>query len=335
MNAARTRRRLGWALVGASLGLHFVTMFAFSRQPDRLAAFTVAPIWIWGLIGLALSCSAFLFLRASLSLIVTGIWAVTVLLFADEAQVLVNLAKQAPAPGAAAPYKGQPVVRVMTINCAHSEFGNPVPDIAAWQPDVVLLQEVSPAEVKSVADALYDGHGDYRFHESNGIVTRWKIKREVRNPAFREQQLTLLTPTGREIEVVNIHLTSAATDLRLWNRSAWRTHREVRQARRQELSTALQLLEQTAPFPSRPTLLGGDFNSPASDPVHLLLARDFTDAFSAAGTGWGDTFQRRVPILRLDCLYSTHQLKAVRCQAVTSRNTDHRLVVADFLLLNG
>lgn len=332
MNTARFCRYLGWGLVVASLVLHFVTVFAFSRQPDRLAAFTVMPIWVWGGIGLLLSCGAFLYLRASLSLVVTAVWAVTILLGADEARVLANFAKESPAPGPAEPYKGQPVIRLLTANCGHREFGNPTADIAAWQPDIVLLQEVSPVEVQDVANALYGGHGDYRFHDYNGIVTRWKIKREVRNPAFREQQVTIQDPAGREIEVVNVHLTSAATDLRLWSPSAWHEHREVRQQRRQELSIALQLLAQTAPFPDRPTLLGGDFNSPASDPVHHLLARDFTDVFSAAGSGWGDTFQRRVPILRLDCLYTTRQFTPVRCQAVTSRNTDHRLVVADLLL---
>ncbi|MGC4016583.1 MAG: hypothetical protein QM755_18990 [Luteolibacter sp.] len=150
-------------------------------------------------------------------------------------------------------------------------------------------------------------------------------------PPYREQQVTIQDASGREMEVVNIHLKSAATNLRLWSPSAWHEHRMVRQERRQELSTALQLLSQTSPFPDRPTLLGGDFNSPASDPVHYLLARDFTDLFSAVGTGWGDTFQRRVPILRLDCLYATRQFTPVRCLAVTSRNTDHRMVVADLL----
>ncbi|MGC4016584.1 MAG: hypothetical protein QM755_18995 [Luteolibacter sp.] len=144
MNTARFRRYLGWGLVGASLVLHFVTVFAFSRQPDRLAAFTVMPIWGWGAIGLVLSCTAFLYLRASLSLVVTAIWAVTILLGADEARVLANFTRQAPAPGPAEPYKGRPVIRLLTVNCGHREFGNPTADIVAWQPDIVLLQEVSP-----------------------------------------------------------------------------------------------------------------------------------------------------------------------------------------------
>ena len=83
-------------------------------------------------------------------------------------------------------------------------------------------------------------------------------------------------------------------------------------------------------FPNTPTLFGGDFNSPASDVVHRQLARDFVDAFATAGTGWGDTFQRRFPILRIDHIYATRHFTPVRCRAVTTRHSDHRMVVADF-----
>ncbi len=46
--SATFTRRTGWLLVGLSLALHAVTVYAYARQPDRLAAFTVMPIWVWG-----------------------------------------------------------------------------------------------------------------------------------------------------------------------------------------------------------------------------------------------------------------------------------------------
>lgn len=209
------RRQLGWTLVVSSLALHLLTIYAFTRQPDRLAAFTVMPIWVWGGIGLVLSSVAFYFLRASLSLILTGIWAFTILLGADEARVLGNMAKEAPLPGHAQPHSGLPVIRVATLNCAFFHYGNPALDLAIWDPDIVLVQEVWPNDVKSIADRLYGGHGDYRCQKNNGIITRWKIKREVinPNPVFREQQLTIVDPEGREIEVVNVHLKTAVNVL--------------------------------------------------------------------------------------------------------------------------
>lgn len=325
-------RRLGWTLVGISLLLHIFTVYCFARQPDRFAAFTVMPIWLWGGIGLLLSSTAFYFLRASLSLVMTGVWAVTLLVGADEARVLANFGKSPPLPSLAEPHEGNPVIRVITLNSAFFTFGNPAADLAAWQPDIVLLQDLLPHQVRQIADTLYGGRGDYRVHQSNGVITRWKIQREVRNPAQRDQQVSVHLPSGIEIEVVNVHLATAATDLRLWRKSAWSLHRRNRAIRQKELSLTQQILEQTTAFPNTPTLLGGDFNSPASDIVHRQLARDFVDAFATAGTGWGDTFQRRFPVLRIDHIYATRHFTPVRCRAVTTRNSDHRMVVADFLV---
>jgi endonuclease/exonuclease/phosphatase (EEP) superfamily protein YafD len=326
------RSRLGWTFVGLSLALHLVTVFCYVRQPDRLAAFTVMPIWVWGGIGLVMSTAAFFFLRASLSLVLTGVWAVTLLVGADEARVLAHFGKSPPEPGTAALHAGAPVIRVITMNCAIFGLGSPGADLAIWKPDVVLLQDAYPHHVRQIADELYGGHGDYRAHQSVGVVTRWKIRREVRNPTQRSQQVTIETPDGRVFEVVNLHLLTASTDLRLWRRESWREHRINRAIRLDELLVALGTLEQTVRFPETPTLLGGDFNAPATDIVHRYLTRDFTDAFAAAGTGWGNTYHRRFPILRIDHLYSTAHFTPVRCATAVTRHSDHRMIIADYLL---
>ena len=325
------KRRLGWTLVVASLLLHIFTVYCFSRQPDRFAAFTVMPIWLWGGIGLLFCTIAFYFLRASLSLIMTGVWAITLLIGADEARVLANFGKSPPLPGQAEPHEGKPVLRVITMNCALFCIGNPATDIAAWQPDIVLLQDAYPYQVRQIADVLYSGRGDYRAHQTNGIITRWKILREIRDPTRRDQQVTIQFPNGETIEVVNVHLTTAATDLRLWQKSAWTNHRNNRALRIRELSLTRQVLEQTTRSTDTPIIFGGDFNAPASDLVQRQIGSNFLDAFAAAGTGWGNTYQRRLAILRIDQIYATPHFVPVRCRVVNSRNSDHRMVVADFV----
>lgn len=326
-------RKLGWLLVGTSLILHIFTVYCFSRQPDRFAAFTVMPIWLWGGGGLLLSTFAFYFLRAPLSLIMTAVWAVTLLVGADEARVLANVTKTTPLPGPAEPLRGQKVLRIATLNCAQFVFGSPEKDIAAWEPDIVLLQDLQPQHVRQVADALYGGHGDYRAHQTSGVVTRWKIEREIRNPnrSLHNQQVTIRLPDGSAMEIVNVHLMTAATDLRLWSKSAWSEHRANRVKRLEELTLVQQILGQTTSFPQTPTIFGGDFNAPSSDIVHRHLGRDFVDAFGSAGKGWGNTYQRRFPILRIDHIYATRHFTPVRSTVVVTRHSDHRMVIADFL----
>ncbi len=332
MRTTRLRRWSGWLLVALSLALHLLTLYAYSRQPDHLAAFTVVPIWVWGSFGLILSITAYWFLRAPLSLVLSGIWATTVLLGADEARAIARWGGKRPEPGPAGSVNGRPLLRIATLNCNFFQYGegsNPADDLAAWDPDIVLLQEVRPHQTRHIADKLYQGHGDYRTHSTNGVVTRWKIDREVRNLSFRDQQLTVLLPDGREIEILNIHLATAATDLRLWERQCWRNHRLNRRKRHTELATALGLLSQTAG--DRPAIVGGDFNTPPGDPILRLLKADYDDAFTQVGSGWGNTFQRRIPILRIDQIHAGRQFRPHASAVVTTRHSDHRFVVADFI----
>jgi endonuclease/exonuclease/phosphatase (EEP) superfamily protein YafD len=323
------RRRLGWTLVTLSLLLHVFTVYCFSRQPDRFAAFTVMPIWLWGGIGLLFAVLAFYFLRAPLSLVMSGVWALTLLVGADEARVLANFGKSAPEPGTPAIDSGHRVIRVITANCGQFYFGDPAPDIAAWQPDIVLLQEAHPHQVDRIRRELFGEGGHHRFHRTNGIISRWEIVREVKSPLLRSLQVTVALPGGSHLEAVSVHLDSAATDLRLWDRQAWRSHRQNRILRQAELSQVLAVMSSTTRFPETPVIFGGDFNSPAGDPVHLQLAADFTDTFAAAGTGWGNTFHRRLPILRIDRIYVSRHFTPLRSRVIVTRKSDHRMVVAD------
>lgn len=326
---SKTRRAVGWGFVGASLLMHLLTVWAYASQPNRLAAFTVYPIWFWGGAGLLMSVFAFCFLRAPLSLIVTAVWAVTLSVAMDEAKVLSNFNHPKIAVERSVMSDGQRIIRVATVNCAVFRFGDPMEDLKIWDPDIVLLQQVYPHHVKRIAESLYGGSGDFRAYQTNGIVTRFEIRREVRNPMMRNQQVTLRLPEGEEIEVVNVHLAAAATDMRLWSSQSRALHRQNRDIRRKELSVVLQVLQQTTAFPTTPTVLGGDFNSGATDIVHRQLSRDFDDAFASVGRGWGNTFHRRFPIHRIDHIYATPQLQPVGCGVIVSKKTDHRIVIAD------
>ena len=335
--SSRATRRFGWVLVGGALALHFITVVAYYRQPAALSAFTVMPLWVWGGLGLFASASAFLLLRAPLSLVVTTIWALTLLLGADEARVIGRFGDRPPEPGEVLAVDGTRPIRVLTLNAAYFKYGDPSDDIAVWQPDIILLQEIDAVKVQKIARATFGDQGFYRSYAFNGIASRWPIVREVRNPnlefRFFNHNVTVRLPDSRKIEIANLHLSSAATDLSLWRPSCWRTHRENRRQRHFETSVALRILEETCDFPgAQPVILGGDFNAPPTDPIHRLLSRDFNDAFVEAGSGWGNTFQRRIPILRIDQIHATRHFKTIGCRAVTTRKSDHRMVVADLVL---
>lgn len=323
-------RRLGWTLVGISLLLLAITVCIFALQPDRFSAFTVMPIWLWGGVGVFLSITALYFLRARFALVTTVLWCVTVLIGADETSALWNWGNPPPLPGPPQAHEGKPVIRVATLNCCVFGYGDPSDDLAAWQPDIVLLQDAWPHQAARIAQKLYQGRGGFSFLGSNAVITRWKITRSISEPGTRSQQVTVQLPGNRSIEVVNVHLPSAATDLRLWRKSAWVRHRDNRFLRQRELELTGKILRVTTSFPNTPTLLGGDFNAPATDSVHRQLTPDFVNSFAAVGSGWGNTYQRRLPVVRIDHLYATPHFTPIRSRVVHTRHSDHRMVISDF-----
>lgn len=293
------------------------------------------PIWVWGFVGICLSSAAATSVGVKFPHCVSAIWGVTLLLGADETVALKNLTRNSPEIGSATPIEGVRPIRVITLNAASFTRGDPTDDLAAWDPDIVILQEVFPFQTRQIATALFGETGDFRCHSTNGIITRWEMTREVTCPLPNFQNfnhnVTVRLPDQRQVEIANLHLTTAATDLRLWQRQAWVTHRDNRRKRSFDLELALTIIDKTN-HPLRPVIIGGDFNSPPGGPVHELLKPDYDDVFRKVGTGWGNTYHRRVPILRIDRLFVNSGLQPVRCCAATTRASDHRMVIADLLL---
>ncbi|MGJ8694774.1 MAG: endonuclease/exonuclease/phosphatase family protein [Verrucomicrobiaceae bacterium] len=314
------------------MALHLFTVILYVRLPDRFAAYTVFPIWVWGIIGILLSAIAFVSFRGRMSLVVTVIWAFTVLVFADESKSLGRLAQPELKRGKPEPHARGRVLRVATLNCAKRK--DPREAVADFHPDIIFLQEIPHTyRLKKLIDELYDGHGDYRYNATKAcaVVVNGKIEFEVPVPNYRGQALTAKLASGESIQLLNVHLQGAATNLRLWDRHAWQTHRTNRERRQMEMAYFMELLRQKTPYPGIPTLIGGDFNAPANDAVYKLLGNDFTDAFSEVGTGWGNTFHRSLPLLRIDHLFSSKMLVPIRAKAVRLEGSDHRMVIADYV----
>ena len=325
------RRIVGWSCFTGSLLLLAVVVLTYARQPDHFAAFTLMPIWVWGGFGILACLAAIHLLRVRIAWLPVVVWLGVVFIFADEARTLRNFGNEVPQPGPARPHQGKPVIRIISANCDH----HPVPEIAAWKPDVVLLQDVWPHQARRIARELYGKDAQVRIHETNAIVTHWKIIDEFSIPHQRAHLIAIEMSDGSTFKVANVHLLSAATDLSLWRRAVWTEHRVNRAVRSSELNRTRSVLESGPGFHDTPTILGGDFNAPPGDPVYRLLETQFTDAHSATGTRWGNTYHRRFPILRIDRLHASRHFIPVRCGTHVARASDHRFVVADFVLKDG
>ncbi|MGC6427448.1 MAG: endonuclease/exonuclease/phosphatase family protein [Akkermansiaceae bacterium] len=320
------------ALLGLSISLHFFTVVLYLRLPDAFAAFTIFPIWVWGAIGILISAISFISFRGGLSLFLSLIWLFTILLMADEASSISRLAQPELKPGKAKWHAGSQVLRVATLNCAR--LANPSDLASSYEPDILFLQEIPHSyRLKKIVDEVYNGEGDYRYNIQKGcaVMVRGKIEFEVPVPNYRAQILTVKMNSGESLQLMNTHLQSASTNLQLWDPDCWRQHRENRKHRQSELAFTMNTLRQKSPYHRLPTIIAGDFNAPAHDAVYRLLLNDFTGAFEAVGTGWGNTYHRALPLLRIDHIFSSKKLVPICCKTIKLRKSDHRAVIADYV----
>lgn len=333
-------------LIIASLGLHVITVASYVRQPDSMAAFTVYPIWMWSILGLLFAAAAFLFWRAQLSLLLIVLWLLIALTQSDESHALSNLGNEIPEPGKPAPYQDLadhakiPTIRICTLNwgaieLSSEEVSKQAKIIADYQPDILFMQEVTESHAGTIADIVYPIKGDFRATGRSVIMTRGQIDKLIFTPMKHSQHATIKLD-GQLIDCINFQLKSAITDMRLWQKSCWEKHSANRKTQRKQVNLSLSILKQNNAYPRRPVIAAGDFNAPASDPLHDLLRSDFADSFSKVGSGWANTWHRRIPFQRIDYIYSSYTrpaLEPVRSCNVVVPASDHLMVVSDFILL--
>jgi endonuclease/exonuclease/phosphatase (EEP) superfamily protein YafD len=333
----RSLLRTGFPL--AALALHLTVVACFARRWDKATAVTVIPFWAWGGAGMLLAGVSLAVFRTRFALGILALWLVTTVVGSDETRPLLRVTAEKPREGTPSDFEGRKVLRVVSLNCR--KF-NPVAaeEVLAWQPDVVLLQEAPfPSQLRSLATKLAPG-GRPEDHFTGGyecaILSRGKVipLGNVGVAAMRPDLIHVMPCRieldGRNLHAICVHLQGAVTQVGLHRRAVWEMHYHNRQSRRSEMIQARMWLE-ALKLSSTPIVIGGDFNAPAGDAVFRELEPDFVDAFRAAGSGWGNTYPNSTALVRIDHIYANARLKPVRARTVESVNSDHRMVIADFV----
>jgi len=114
---------------------------------------------------------------------------------------------------------------------------------------------------------------------------------------------------GKQLDVLLVDLLSAPLTKR-------RGHFE-------ELSKVLNLA------PKRPTLIMGDFNTPADSVFFEPLRRQYRNAFESAGTGYYATWPIPLPVLALDQVWASSAIEIRYCRLGWTWRSDHRPIIAE------
>jgi endonuclease/exonuclease/phosphatase (EEP) superfamily protein YafD len=290
------------------------------------------PQWIWGIPGLVLLplCAVlalrWIWLPASALLVVAG--------------PLMGLCwHNPPAPEGTR-------LRVMTYNVQlwqRSNMSAVVAEIRNAHPDILCLQDARSNGKTALDEFLSDwkvaSYGQYVIASRFPIVD--STVGDISYGGEAHSCLKARLKVGdREIVVSNAHFATprdALTGLR--SPEFWADGVPLLKENLSHRMVQARALADDLRGTAEPLIIAGDLNSPPPSLASRTLTAGLglTDAFSAAGRGYGYTFGHTLlykgSFLRLDHVLASRHFSAAACSVGTTRGSDHRPVIADLILI--
>ena len=228
------------------------------------------------------------------------------------------------------------------------------PDVIAFQEPVVVYSAARErVAVSPFLEALRDSLG-YRVGRTafararrspQPVFTRFRVQRadEIRFRRAADAAYTYVTRVafrhaGRDAVLYNLHLYTHGAR-KPWKEpgfdpfapASWAPflaqYRDAHRYRAWEADTLRALLDAEV----RPAIVVGDFNASPHDWAFARVAGargGLTDAFRQAGRGWGATYHRRLPLVRIDHVLASREWTVVRARVPAVGASDHRPVEA-------
>lgn len=222
---------------------------------------------------------------------------------------------------------GSSEMKIMTINVHFSSVKLPklLERVKEDKIDLVMMQEVKKKE-NGPAHWLKNNLDGWHIAEARevAIVSRYPLGKITRIPSKALEFRSILL-----VEVLAPKPYLAATVH--WSSPQYENGFEKMKvgAERQSLDfrQTMELIQSIGE--SKPFVLGGDFNNPPRHKHTKELSRAMTNAFDKAGTGFGWTYHKKLPVVRIDYLYTNKQFNVERCYVDREIGSDHLPVVAE------
>ena len=250
-------------------------------------------------------------------------------------------------------------LKVMSFNILGGQWG--VERIAQVvqreNPDVICFEETREPGGGDLISQLKVALPGYRVAQALEVATFSKFPIDAQKSVMlpkatgRAFLVTVLQIPGSKagkfhrVRVVNVHFTPLKIgELRQNGVQLYARQIDVGIAAREVQKSLLFSATQYATENPDALLVMGDFNTPPRGRLYRELASRWQDAFRSAGSGLGHTFSSRLPLVRIDYIW-TNPMLVVRCctpldpVGISSRGkrgmaSDHRPLMAELDLLS-
>jgi endonuclease/exonuclease/phosphatase family metal-dependent hydrolase len=91
----------------------------------------------------------------------------------------------------------------------------------------------------------------------------------------------------------------------------------------------VKMIEQFIDTSNLPIILCGDFNDVPNTKSYKLISKKLKDAHLESGFGFGRTFSKYLPSLRIDYIFVPKNVDVINCYTITELISDHYPVVAE------
>lgn len=222
-------------------------------------------------------------------------------------------------------------LRILVYNVRHFRAGPAVVagTVAGLRPDLALIQECGTrGPLRRFARAL-------EMEAVHGSLT--PVLRRVRNAVLVRPPWRAVTHRLQVFERSEpfhprgaLAVQAGRSGSRVW---ALSVHLGLLDAERRRHAQELTDLCRSI---RGPQLIGGDLNEGPDRPAARWIGERYFDAWTAAGTGTGDTFPASDPTARIDYLFSSEEVRVERATVVGRSGvevaSDHRPLVVDVTL---
>ena len=231
-----------------------------------------------------------------------------------------------PGPGLFLSAAPKPVhaLRVVVLNCAGGETAA-IREALEVDADVWLLQETTgPTNMRALLDEI-DPNLNLVADFDACIVARAKLNEA---PKAGNSSVADFEWMGQSIRMVSLRLAPPTFRLDWWSPAAHRAYQEDMRSRRMQLN---EILDGAGVVTANLGLVGGDFNS-TNRHAFATTMLGWREVDLAAGRGWPGTGTNDFPLARVDQLWASPSIRVLQAFVRKTRNSDHRMVIADLEL---